>query len=512
MMENAVNIMAMVQGKGIVKKKSDVPSKPLGNDITSFRKELHQARKDISKYNSNEPKDVGEMNQSTTEKKIEKLAKVMSNSNVKAEIKKEVKVEANADIKDESSVDAAKQTDTIETKPNSDVADKKQLELTEEDVESLKSVQAALDTVQQMIQMMQGQKAEGASKEQLTELKTELQTVIQKLQELVETPIASGAHNLDKHLNGLKDDLTKLVAQLEIIPENEINLKQMEQLFNQLSNKLNWTENLNNRMHQEIVKPQNSSEAMQLPLTPALKLENKEAEITDRNKAVQAVDEMQQTQKMDNEKPSDDKGNEEDETSYKASENNSIKQAAAGEKLNQTNVNEIVAPQVEKENFQLNIKQASANLQKGNLVKLSTSDIINQVVKKADILVQGSHQEMVMKLEPESLGKINLKIIVENGLVTAKFIAESQQVKEVLESSFNQLKDALQQKGVSVQGFSVSVGQQGAEFNSGRGFDKWKETIKTSSKISGGYMGLDDENNISMNPYNYHEGKVDYRA
>ncbi|MDF2845922.1 MAG: Flagellar hook-length control protein-like, C-terminal protein [Herbinix sp.] len=189
-----------------------------------------------------------------------------------------------------------------------------------------------------------------------------------------------------------------------------------------------------------------------------------------------------------------------------------VKQTNSGDKLNQDGLKEVVAPHIEKDNFQLNIKQANANLQKESLVKFSKSDILNQVIKKADILVQGSHQEMVMKLEPESLGKLNLKIVVENGLITAKFVAESQQVKEVLESNFNQLKNALQEKGIAVQGFSVSVGQQGAEFNSGQRFEQWKQKIKLSNKMSGEYMGLDEVDSISVNPYSYHDGKVDYRA
>ena len=215
--------------------------------------------------------------------------------------------------------------------------------------------------------------------------------------------------------------------------------------------------------------------------------------------------------KTSQDKPSNNKDSEEVESTYKTNEKTEVLQATSTDKLNQTDVNKVVVPQVDKENFQLNIKQANENLQKESTVKFSTSDVINQVIKKAEVFVQGSHQEMIMKLEPESLGKLNLKIILENGLVTAKFMAESQQVKAILESNFNQLKDALQEKGIIVQSFSVSVNQQGAEFDSNKGFAQWKKTIKLN-KASGEYMGLDEEVKSSINPYSYHDGKVDFRA
>lgn len=504
-MENAVNIMAMVQGSSIVKKKFDVPSKALGNDITGFRKELNQARKDITKSNSIDSKDVNASNQRTTKKKIDKLAKVMTNNSAKAEVKTE--------DKEKTSVEALEQTDATETESNLTVIDGKQLVQIEEEVKTEEPVQAVLDMLQQLIEMMQVQKNEGASSQQIAELNTKLTEVFQMLEQTLEMPIASQTPEIGKQLSSLKNDLSELVAQLEIVPNYELDSKQTVDLINQLAEKFNQVKTLTNQIMQEAEKPMSNPEVLQLPLAQTVKVESKELDNNNDVKVVAVTDENQQVQKTDNDKTSDHKDNEDaDETTNKTNENNNVKQASSGDKLNQTEVHENVAPQVEKDNFQLNIKQANANLQKDSQVKFNKSDIINQVIKKADVFVQGSHQEMVMKLEPESLGKLNLKIVIENGLVTAKFVAESQQVKEVLESSFNQLKDALQQKGISVQGFSVSVKQEGAGFNSGQGFEQWKRTIKLNSKASGEYMGLDEESNMRINPYSYHEGKVDYRA
>ncbi len=145
------------------------------------------------------------------------------------------------------------------------------------------------------------------------------------------------------------------------------------------------------------------------------------------------------------------------------------------------------------------------------------SDVINQIVKKAEFIIKDAQQELRMQLEPENLGKLTLKVAVERGLITAKFVAESQQVKEIIESNFNQLKDMLEEKGIAVQSFSVSVGQDNKWQDQQNQFQMWKETIRANGRSSdtgrhGAYGAEDVQTVRAGNPYNYHDGKVDFKA
>ena len=54
-------------------------------------------------------------------------------------------------------------------------------------------------------------------------------------------------------------------------------------------------------------------------------------------------------------------------------------------------------------------------------------------------------------------------IVNERGEIIARFVAESEQVKAILEGNMQLLKDSLQKSGVMVQSLEVSVGQQGGE-------------------------------------------------
>lgn len=92
-------------------------------------------------------------------------------------------------------------------------------------------------------------------------------------------------------------------------------------------------------------------------------------------------------------------------------------------------------------------------------IPVDAKEMLSQVIEKAKVVLTPDKSEMVMDLKPESLGKISLKVVTENGIVTARFVAENQQVRQVLESNMQLLKDSLERQGMNIQGFSVSVRQ-----------------------------------------------------
>ncbi len=92
-------------------------------------------------------------------------------------------------------------------------------------------------------------------------------------------------------------------------------------------------------------------------------------------------------------------------------------------------------------------------------------EVVNQLVERVRITAGGTVNEVRMTLRPEHLGDVTLKVITENGLVTAQFTAENQRVKEIIESNFNNLKTVLQDQGLNISGLSVSVGSENKDRN-----------------------------------------------
>ncbi len=123
---------------------------------------------------------------------------------------------------------------------------------------------------------------------------------------------------------------------------------------------------------------------------------------------------------------------------------------------------------------------SSTQIMFGKTVPVTPKEIINQIIEKTSVFITPEKSEMNIELKPDSLGKLSLKIASENGIITAKFIADSHQVKQVLESNMELLKDSLERQGMNVEGFSVSVRQDSQQsarhFNQMNGVNSSKKT------------------------------------
>lgn len=139
--------------------------------------------------------------------------------------------------------------------------------------------------------------------------------------------------------------------------------------------------------------------------------------------------------------------------------------------------------------------------------------IINQIVDKIKVDIKPDVSEMKLLLKPDTLGELSLKITTQNNIVTAQFVAENQQVKEVLQANFNNLKDTLQQLGLIIDEISVSVGQQNSE--SRQQFEQNQQ--KSKHRMSQIINSINDDDDINVennydNPYELSDNQVDYMA
>lgn len=87
------------------------------------------------------------------------------------------------------------------------------------------------------------------------------------------------------------------------------------------------------------------------------------------------------------------------------------------------------------------------------------SNIFSQVMDAVQTNIKldenGSH--MLMKLNPEQLGSVELKISIHKGVVLAEINVENEMVKATVESNLDDLKHSLSQKGYQLNQISVSI-------------------------------------------------------
>lgn len=143
-------------------------------------------------------------------------------------------------------------------------------------------------------------------------------------------------------------------------------------------------------------------------------------------------------------------------------------------------------------------KTADMPVQSGNSGTVTPGDlsetakgIVSQIISKAQLIFKGSGAEMKIRLKPPALGDLTIRVILEEGLLTAKMNASSQTVKGMLESSLPQLKQGLEDRGVRVDRFIFEVGGEHASDNFEERFSPRPKDYSSSDK--GAYLRNDDE-------------------
>jgi flagellar hook-length control protein FliK len=91
--------------------------------------------------------------------------------------------------------------------------------------------------------------------------------------------------------------------------------------------------------------------------------------------------------------------------------------------------------------------------------------LMNQISERFNLALKNGVHEARIQLRPESLGEVQLKIQVDGDVVTAKIQVESQQVRQIVESNLQQLKNALAEHNLQAGNFDVNVGQDSDTHN-----------------------------------------------
>jgi flagellar hook-length control protein FliK len=85
---------------------------------------------------------------------------------------------------------------------------------------------------------------------------------------------------------------------------------------------------------------------------------------------------------------------------------------------------------------------------------------VEQVTRHLEAMrMANGNGEISLRLQPESLGSLRVSISTQADGVVARILTETTQVQHVLEASKDQLRAALESKGLRLNTLDVSVGQ-----------------------------------------------------
>lgn len=116
--------------------------------------------------------------------------------------------------------------------------------------------------------------------------------------------------------------------------------------------------------------------------------------------------------------------------------------------------------------------QYAQNVTAGNVQNAYTAvdpqAVIEQVVKGITMRNLGDISEVRMRLQPEHLGDVSLKLSVSGTTITANIVAQNADVRDMLLSNQQQLARTLSAAGLTLGGFSVDVSGGNAGFTNQR--------------------------------------------
>ncbi|MCI5824359.1 MAG: flagellar hook-length control protein FliK [Candidatus Gastranaerophilales bacterium] len=110
---------------------------------------------------------------------------------------------------------------------------------------------------------------------------------------------------------------------------------------------------------------------------------------------------------------------------------------------------------------------ASKLNQNVNTEMVNKENILNQIANKLENL-NDSQSKVNIVLRPENLGRLQLEIVSDkNGTISANLTATNEDVKQLLEKSINELKNALNSQGVNVNNIKEKVENTNQASNNG---------------------------------------------
>jgi len=116
------------------------------------------------------------------------------------------------------------------------------------------------------------------------------------------------------------------------------------------------------------------------------------------------------------------------------------------------------------------------------------------LVKQFQLTQGNGISEAKLKLTPEHLGQVDIRIVMNNGVLTAQFIADSPAAREMLENQMAQLRASLSGQGLQVERLEVvqpSSASSGATFQNQEHRNSKSGRDGSSDGRSGGEGGED---------------------
>ncbi len=131
-------------------------------------------------------------------------------------------------------------------------------------------------------------------------------------------------------------------------------------------------------------------------------------------------------------------------------------------------------------------------------------ELFDQAVQKLDLLKKPGQSEIQVVLKPEVLGRLTIRLSLEDHQVTARFLVENHMVKQVMEANLPQLRAALEASGLKLDQAEVALHHQYSgshDFHGQSGFFQQRAPVLRHTYLDSGSEFRPEDLEESVNPY-----------
>ncbi len=122
-------------------------------------------------------------------------------------------------------------------------------------------------------------------------------------------------------------------------------------------------------------------------------------------------------------------------------------------------------------------------------------NILNQVMQRFRLSQNLADTKLVMKLHPAELGELKVDVQLKNGSINANFVAQNQQVQEILEKNLPRLREMMEQQGLTVDDIVIKLDADlEADYN------MFKDQLAQDESSTANKKNRNSNANFTLNP------------
>ncbi len=118
------------------------------------------------------------------------------------------------------------------------------------------------------------------------------------------------------------------------------------------------------------------------------------------------------------------------------------------------------------QNLQNAVAEGVGETTLGSDLATQIREIADQILEQVKVVVAPEMTSLEIQLTPEHLGKVNITVTEQDGVMKASFVTENELAKEAIESNLIQFKQMMNEQGIRVESVEVTVSEFAFDKNS----------------------------------------------